>query len=94
MNFDSWNVDLEAATAVHICGFSVGIDGDPGNPSGVHPGKFPEGLSAIDQARLLRCGLEAIVKAAHSRSHDDHRALMAEKLAQHKPKRPVLSLRK
>lgn len=94
MNFESWSVDLETASAVHACGFKVGVEGDLGNPSGVHPGQFPEGLTAVEQARLLRCGLEAIVKAAQTRSQEQGRAKFADRIAQHKPTRPVLSLKK
>lgn len=94
MNFDSWNVDLETATAVHVCGFRLGVEGDLSNPSGVNPGKFPEGLSAVEQARLLRCGMEAIMKAAQNRSRNVSRAAFADKIAKHKPRRPVLSLKK
>lgn len=94
MNYESWRVDLESATAVHNCGFELGVEGDPSNPSGVHPGKFPEGLSAIEQARLLRCGLEAIIKAAAAKVKEARQAAFAQTIAQHKPKRPVLSLRK
>lgn len=94
MNFESWNVDLDAATAVHACGFKLGVEGDLRNPTGVNPGKFPDGLSPVDQARLLRCGLEAIMNAATSRLQAAKQEILVEKWAKYKPSRPVLSLRK
>ncbi len=94
MNFESWNVDLAGATAIHESGFKLTVEGDLSNPTGVHPGKFPEGLTAIEQARLLRCGLEAVIRAAQDRSHQKSRDAFAERIAQHKPTRPVLSLKK
>lgn len=94
MNFESWNVDLQTATAVHACGFKLGVEGDPGNPIGVHPGKFPDGLTAVEQARLLRCGLEAIMKAVASKSQSLSREAFVERIANHKPTRPLLSLKK
>ena len=91
MNFESWNVDLDSASAVHESGFKITVDGDPANPSGVNPGKFPEQLSAVEQARLLRSGLEAIQKQAAQRG----RAHFQERVSPpRKPSRPILSLKK
>ncbi len=64
MDFEAWNVDLEKAMAVHRSGFKITVEGDVRQPSGVIPGRFPEGLSAIDQATLLRCGLQALMRTA------------------------------
>lgn len=94
MNFESWNVDLDSASAVHPCGFRLTVEGDPANPSGVHPGKFPEGLTAVEQARLLRCGLEAMQKIASTARVQKEQARLAQQRAAHKPTRPVLSLKK
>lgn len=94
MNYESWNVDLATASAVHASGFQLTVDGDPANPMGVHPGKFPEGLSAIEQARLLRCGLEAMHKAASTSTAQQARERFQEQMLKHKPTRPVLSLKK
>jgi len=64
MDFDAWNVDLESLSAFHATGFRVSVEGSPLQPLGVCPSHFPEGLSAVDQARLLRCGMRAIKDAA------------------------------
>lgn len=94
MNYESWNVDLNSASAVHVSGFKVGVEGDPRNPTGVYPGPFPEDLSPVDQARLLRCGLEAIITEAKKRIQAVKHEVFAEGAAQRKPSRPVLSLRR
>ena len=64
MDFDAWEADFAAGTATHACGFVLKIEGNPRNPSSVDPGKFPPDLSFADQARLLRCGMEFLAKAA------------------------------
>ena len=99
MNFETWTVDLASASAVHPSGFKVVVEGDPCNPMGVHPGKFPEGLTAVQQARLLRCGLEAIMKQAQNQGWQQDKSRFAErtqpaKPPAHKPTRPILSLKK
>lgn len=98
MNFESWDVDLSTASAVHECGFKITVEGDPGNPFGVHPGKFPDGLTAVEQARLLRCGLEAMQKLASTSSYvqKSSAAIQEKRTAapKHKPNRPILSLKK
>lgn len=94
MNFESWNVDLSSACAVHECGFKITVEGDPANPMGVHPGKFPEALSAVEQARLLRCGLEAMQKAASRANAERGRPRTPERVPPKKPSRPILSLKK
>lgn len=94
MNFEAWDVDLGTASAVHQCGFRITVEGDPVNPSGVHPGKFPEGLSAVEQARLLRCGLEAMQKLASKMGSTRGHSKPAPPPRQHKPTRPILSLKK
>ena len=63
MNFDDWTADLATDTATHASGFSIRIEGNPKDPSDVYPGKFPEGLSFVSQARLLRSGLEFLAKS-------------------------------
>jgi hypothetical protein len=92
MNFEAWNVDLDTASAVHECGLRITVEGDPANPNGVNPGKFPEHLSAVEQARLLRCGLEAIQKAALSAR--SARSAEPKSVVKHTPTRPLLSLKK
>lgn len=99
MNFETWTVDLASASAVHPSGFKVVVEGDPANPMGVHPGKFPEGLTAVQQARLLRCGLEAIMKQAQNQGWQQDKSRFAERAQPakppvHKPARPILSLKK
>lgn len=94
MNFESWNVDLDTASAVHASGFKITVEGDPCNPTGVHPGKFPDGLTAVQQARLLRCGLEAMQKLASTAGIQRPRVRVQEPVRKHKPTRPILSLKK
>lgn len=62
MNFDDWTADLAAGIATHASGFTIRIEGNPKDPSEVYPGKFPEGISFVDQARLLRSGLGFLAK--------------------------------
>lgn len=99
MNFGTWTVDLTSSSAIHPSGFKVVVEGDPGNPMGVHPGKFPDGLTALQQARLLRCGLEAIINQAqsldwkHDKSRFAERAQAAPAVVR-KSTRPILSLKK
>ncbi|WP_188150555.1 hypothetical protein [Teredinibacter waterburyi] len=69
MDFDAWNVDLRTLSAFHSTGFRIAVEGDPLQPMGVFPSHFPEGLSAVDQACLLRCGMKAIKKAALNAAH-------------------------
>lgn len=102
--------DLAAGTATHASGFSIRIEGNPKDPSDVYPSKFPEGISFVDQARLLRSGLEFLAKSGGSapKSWQSSPAATAkteaikarEELARQfaerpdKPERPVLSLKK
>ena len=64
IDFDDWDVNLEALSATHACGFTLSVEGSVRNPSAVHPGPFPKHLSALEQVRLLRHGVEALAKAA------------------------------
>lgn len=66
MDFNAWEADLSAGTATHSSGFVLKIEGHPKNPSSVDPGKFPPELSFVDQARLLRCGMDFLAKASDS----------------------------
>lgn len=110
MNFEDWTADLATGTATHISGFTIRIEGNPKDPSEVYPGKFPEGISYIDQARLLRSGMEFLAKAGgvapkswHSSPVQDAkteaikaREELAKRFAERpdKPQRSVLSLKK
>jgi len=93
MNFDAWSVDLKTASATHESGFRIEIEGNPKDPSAVNPGRFPKELSGIEQVRLLRIGVEAIAKAAKSH-HSAPPAVPKPRVSQHKPTRPVLSLKR
>lgn len=66
MNFEAWVADLAAGTATHESGFVLQVEGDPRDPSAINPANFPANLSFVDQARLMRCGLEFLAKAAAS----------------------------
>lgn len=98
MDFEAWSVDVQTGSAVHATGFKIVVEGDPANPMGVNPGRFPEGLSAVQQATLLRCGIEALIKAAQNRKQNSSRRhlTMVSKPAVPKSNRdrPVLSLKR
>ena len=68
MDFDAWVVDLAAGTVSHDSGFVLQVEGDPRDPSAINPANFPANLSFVDQARLMRCGLEFLAKAASNSS--------------------------
>ncbi len=102
MNFDDWQIDLAAGNAVHGSGFSLRIEGDAREPEEVFPGRFPDNLSFVDQARLLRSGLAALAKAAQQSPHKPElisagareREAIAKQFAERADKRPRLSLKK
>jgi hypothetical protein len=110
MNFDDWTADVATGTATHTSGFTIRIEGNPRDPSEVYPGKFPEGMSFVDQARLLRSGLEFLAKAGGSAPKSwqsspvqdtkteaiKAREELAKRFAERpdKPQRSVLSLKK
>ena len=97
MNFESWAVNLETYSATHSCGAKIVAEGDPLNPCGVHPSDFPDSISALDQVRLLRCGLKAIFNAARDQKKRTMQIIEKSKPAvqlANKPKRPVISLKK
>lgn len=70
MNFDAWVADFATGTATHESGFVLRVEGDPRDPSAISPNNFPASLSFVDQARLMRCGLEFLAKAAADSSID------------------------
>ncbi|GAB3100900.1 hypothetical protein G8770_16415 [Aestuariicella hydrocarbonica] len=93
MNFEDWTVDLKSLTATHSCGFRIEIEGNPKDPSAVHPGKFPQGLTSIEQVRLVRTGVEAIVaEAKKGRTAKPVVKKPAYVSPANKPKRATLSL--
>lgn len=82
MDFNNWVADVAAGTATHASGFTLKVEGNPADPSGVAPGKFPPDMSFVDQARLLRCGLEFLAKqssasggSGYVRREDDRKSL-------------------
>ena len=66
MDFEAWVADLAAGTATHESGFMLQVEGDPRDPSAINPANFPSNISFVDQAKLMRCGLEFLAKAASS----------------------------
>ena len=64
MDFEAWVADLAAGTVTHESGFILQVEGNPRDPSAINPNNFPANLSFVDQARLMRCGLEFLAKAA------------------------------
>ena len=71
MDFYTWSIDLKNNKAHHSCGFELTVEGDPRQPVGVIPGRFPKHLNAVEQARLLRCGMQAIIKAANNEAQKE-----------------------
>lgn len=83
MDSSEWTIGADGRSATHSSGFTLSVEGNPKDPQGVNPGRFPAGLSAIEQVRLLRLGVEAIAAAAK-----------AGQQKRSAPERPVLSIRK
>lgn len=107
LDYQSWTLDVARGRAVHPSGFSLEVEGDARNPSGVAPSNYPQGLSFADQARLLRSGMEALAAAANGAEIParspvvNSRARRAEESAKQfaeqrkdRPVRPKLSLKK
>lgn len=83
MDNNEWTIGADGRSATHSCGFTLTVEGNPKDPQSVNPGRFPAGLSAIEQVRMLRLGVEAIAAAAKSGQPK-----------RNAPERPVLSIRK
>lgn len=99
MDFESWQVDLKAAVIKHPSGFKIVFEGNPADPSNIAPSNFPAGLTAAEQARLMRCAMQALTKAARSapRSSGSGMRSTGDKPAvafKSKGSRPVLSLKR
>src|SRR5690625_7220915 len=105
LRFEDWDVDLTQQRAQHHSGFSLQVDGDPRDPSGVVPSGAPEHLSAVDPALLLREGMAVLAAAAgpagrygsRIKSGSKQRAEAQGKLfadQEDKPARPGLTLKK
>lgn len=107
IDYEAWEVDVASGRALHASGFNLTVEGDVRNPSGVAPADYPPGLSYADQARLLRCGMEALASSASSspkrsqrvaqvktraRQAEEKAKLFAER--KDRPERPKLSLKK
>jgi len=103
--FEDWTIDMVQQRAQHHTGFSVQVEGDPKDPSGVVPGRAPEHLSAVEQAQLLREGMDVLAASAASvgrsgpriKSRSQQRAEAQAKLfaeREDKLERPRLSLKK
>lgn len=99
MNYDQWVVGDDGLSASHACGWSIRIEGNPASPSEVCPGSVPRDLDALEQARLLRHGLDAIAKAA-KQSKPSSAAVAAKKAAEkyasdpNRTRKPKLSLKR
>lgn len=106
INFDAWTVDTARGIARHECGALIEVEGNPANPSAVDPRDFPKSLDFLEQARLLRSGMEALAAAGGRQGRDPKSAAkstVVETLEQQakmfaerpdKPKRAVLSRKK
>ncbi len=106
IDFDAWTVDTAQGIARHDCGAVIEVEGDPANPTAVDPRDFPKSLDFLEQARLLRSGMEALAAAGRSRPGRDQKAgksAVVENLEQQakmfaerpdKPQRAVLSRKK
>ncbi|MCV6623142.1 MAG: hypothetical protein OIF51_15485 [Cellvibrionaceae bacterium] len=100
MNYDQWVVSDDGRSASHACGWSIRIEGNPANPSEVCPSSAPKDLDALEQARLLRHGLDAIAKAAKQGVKPSSAAVAAKKAAEqyasdpNRQRKPKLSLKK
>jgi hypothetical protein len=106
MNMHDWTVDMTQNTLTHNSGFTIRFEGDPKDPSEIYPEKFPQDMSFIDQAQLLRAGLEFLAKFASSSTWRPTQPIKSEavkareELAKQfaerpdKPQRSVLSLKK
>lgn len=94
INFDDWEVDLGALSATHASGFTLSVEGSPRNPSAVHPGPFPKHLTALEQVRLLRFGVEALAKAAKDKKPQATAKPASRPLNPNRPRKPQLSLKR
>ncbi|CBL44604.1 Hypothetical protein HDN1F_10210 [gamma proteobacterium HdN1] len=65
-----WVIDLDAQLITHrATAFRVQFEGDPtSNDCEGKPSKFPAGITALEQVRLLREAYDAYIKAFESRS--------------------------
>lgn len=106
IDYEAWEVDLPSGRAVHASGFSVTVEGDARDPSGVAPADYPPGLSYAEQARLLRCGMQALAAAPEGQARSQRKPPVTSRARQagekarlfaerrDRPERPKLSLKK
>lgn len=98
MDYEDWTVSSDGRSASHSCGWSITVQGNPSEPNEVNPSSVPPGISVLDQARLLRHGIEAIGKAA-SKKRSNGPAERAKQAAQtfvkdpNRTRKPTLSLK-
>ncbi|HEY7885710.1 MAG TPA: hypothetical protein VIC08_12275 [Cellvibrionaceae bacterium] len=107
IDYNAWTVDLLTGTARHASGAIIQVEGDVASPSAVDPSHFPKQLDFMQQARLLRTGMEALAEAARQQAPGSKlpgvKSSVVEALEEQakmfaerpdKPKRPVLSRKK
>lgn len=95
IDFDDWDVNLKALSAVHSSGFTLSVEGSARNPSAVHPGPFPKHLSSLEQVRLLRHGVEAIAKAGKSEAPKAPPKVVSKPaFKSNRPKKSLLTLKR
>ena len=96
INFDDWEVNLDRLSATHSTGFTLSVEGSVKNPSAVHPGPFPKHLSALEQVRLLRHGVEAIAREGkrETRVRPAPRVKSAQGVNPNRPKKTLLTLKR
>ncbi|MCV6628029.1 MAG: hypothetical protein OIF38_18190 [Cellvibrionaceae bacterium] len=96
MDYEAWTVAADGRSASHVSGWVISVQGDPSQPHEVNPGSLPGGIEPLQQARLLRHGIEAIAKAAKGKPRAAERAKQLSQQFASDPKRqrkPKLSLK-
>ncbi len=99
IDFEAWVIDVKRKSATHESGYSLVVEGSVKDPSAVNPGRVPKGLSAHDQVRLLRIGLEKLASSKESSIDAETKAVDSpvKKTYQRPanlPRKPLLSLKK
>lgn len=107
MNYSNWTVSEDGQSAQHESGWDIRIQGHPKNPHEVSPGSLPNGITGLDQVRLLRYGLEAIAAACKAgvgegysstkptvKSHTVRQAAKVMAVDPNRKRKPILSLKR